>query len=631
MERIAIKSYAAIALTFLFLTVSVIPTFHGHLVNNDQKIYDYFRLKTSWFIDERTENQPSEQFDENPNAIAILNEKIVTTTDRPMNSSWPMQSHDVKHTGRSQYSTADNQGAEIWRVRGDETGAVESSAVIDNTSIIYFGTMGADGSLYALYPNGTLKWKFIIDGVIWSTPAIADDGTIYVATWGGNYGGYLYAIYPNGTMKWVFWHVDSIGCSPSIGSDGTIYFGTMAGYFFAINPNGTEQWRLYLGGSLISSPAIGLDNIIYVGTTSHYLYAVNPNGTIRWQFGAGQFKGNPSIADDGTIYAPSFDGYLYALNPNGTMRWRETTGPSVAGAGVALADDGTIYIGTELLRAYSPNGTLKWSSDVKGDIYGTVPAVSVDGTIYVSAGGSLVAINSDGIEKWRKRLTTAQIHSSPSIGPNDRIYVGSQDYGVMVYGYLHAFGLGPLRADAGGPYSGLASHTPAQFYGIAFGGQPPYTYFWEFGDGNTSDELEPSHLYRDIGTYNVTFTLTDNEGNTSNDTATATITYGPPTVWYIKPEQALYIGNIRICKFPNTLILGKITVQADASHPLLDIDRIEFYLDFELQAVDDTVPYTWTWDQRYPFSAEHTHRIIIKAITTEGTEKTLGKEVHKYF
>ncbi|PNX46643.1 MAG: hypothetical protein BV459_05975, partial [Thermoplasmata archaeon M11B2D] len=137
--------------------------------------------------------------------------------------------------------------------------------------------------------------------------------------------------------------------------------------------------------------------------------------------------------------------------------------------------------------------------------------------------------------------------------------------------------------------------------------------------------------YRDIGTYNVTFTLTDNEGNSSSDTTTATITYGPPTVWYIKPEQALYIANIRICKFPRTLIIGKMTVEADASHPLIGIDRIEFYIDFELQAVDTTPPYTWTWTERYPLRAEHTHRIIIKAITTEGTIATLGREVRKYY
>ncbi len=129
------------------------------------------------------------------------------------------------------------------------------------------------------------------------------------------------------------------------------------------------------------------DGTIYIGSGDNYLYALYPNGTLRWRFETGGYiKGSASIAPDGTIYVPSFDGYFYAVYPNGTMKWRASTGSSVAAAGVALAEDGTIYVGTELLRAYCPNGTLRWSADVQGDIYGTVPAVSGDGTIYVSAG-----------------------------------------------------------------------------------------------------------------------------------------------------------------------------------------------------------------------------------------------------
>jgi len=72
-------------------------------------------------------------------------------------------------------------------VSGDDEGEVESSAVIDSNGIIYFGTMGSDHSLYALYPNGTRKWKYLADDIIWCTPAIADDGTIYIETWVATY------------------------------------------------------------------------------------------------------------------------------------------------------------------------------------------------------------------------------------------------------------------------------------------------------------------------------------------------------------------------------------------------------------------------------------------------------------
>ncbi|PNX52352.1 MAG: hypothetical protein BV458_10030, partial [Thermoplasmata archaeon M9B2D] len=103
--------------------------------------------------------------------------------DGPMDSTWPMQSHDVKHTGWSQYSTENNSGAELWRVKGDWAGVVWSSAVIDINNTIYYGTLGKQ--LFALHPNGTRKWRYHATGLIWCTPALAEDGTLYFTTDGG--------------------------------------------------------------------------------------------------------------------------------------------------------------------------------------------------------------------------------------------------------------------------------------------------------------------------------------------------------------------------------------------------------------------------------------------------------------
>ncbi|MFI1744090.1 gliding motility-associated C-terminal domain-containing protein [Thalassobellus sediminis] len=40
------------------------------------------------------------------------------------------------------------------------------------------------------------------------------------------------------------------------------------------------------------------------------------------------------------------------------------------------------------------------------------------------------------------------------------------------------------------------------------------TYLWVFGDGNTSDEIDPTHTYTTPGTYTVTFTVTNNDAGT---------------------------------------------------------------------------------------------------------------------
>ena len=57
-----------------------------------------------------------------------------------------------------------------------------------------------------------------------------------------------------------------------------------------------------------------------------------------------------------------------------------------------------------------------------------------------------------------------------------------------------------------------------QFTGI---GQDPdgtiASYHWGFGDGQTSDEQNPTHIYENLGTYVATLTVTDNDGATGTD------------------------------------------------------------------------------------------------------------------
>ena len=41
-----------------------------------------------------------------------------------------------------------------------------------------------------------------------------------------------------------------------------------------------------------------------------------------------------------------------------------------------------------------------------------------------------------------------------------------------------------------------------------------YTYAWDFGDGASSAEQSPSHVYAETGAYTVTLRVTDTAGNT---------------------------------------------------------------------------------------------------------------------
>ena len=75
---------------------------------------------------------------------------------------------------------------------------MDSSPAIDNEGTVYFGSN--DSYVYALDPDGKLKWRFKTKGQITSSPAIGPDSTIYQ----GCNDGRLYDLNPDGTQKWYF-------------------------------------------------------------------------------------------------------------------------------------------------------------------------------------------------------------------------------------------------------------------------------------------------------------------------------------------------------------------------------------------------------------------------------------------
>ncbi len=360
--------------------------------------------------------------------------------DGLQDSPWPMFRHDVMHTGGSEYDTSKNYGKEKWRFKVD--GWIDSSPAIAKDGTIYVGACGYYGPLYAIYPNGSLKWEFRTNpssaavGWIKSSPAIAKDGTIYVGSLDMN----LYAINPDGTLKWKFNCHSPVFSSPAIAKDGTIYIGVTGpgwnkGRLYALNPDGTEKWHFDTGWWIYSSPAIGNDGTIYVGSHDCYLYAINPDGTLKWRFKARkEIKSSPAIAKDGTIYVGSWDQYLYAINPDGTLKWKfkATPGSGAIDSSPAIAEDGTIYFGdcAGKLFALNPDGSLKWSIQLTPNsefpIYSS-PAISKEGTIYVGGmDGKLYAIYPDGEIKWKIKLGD-DIVSSPAIAKDGTIYVGGSD------------------------------------------------------------------------------------------------------------------------------------------------------------------------------------------------------------
>jgi outer membrane protein assembly factor BamB len=365
-----------------------------------------------------------------------------------MNNTWLTPgTYPVKAQSRDVYDmTSDwseelpvmitNLGTVKWRYHTSDYRAVVTSPAIGSDGTIYFGAL--NDTLYALNPDGTLKWSYSTNGDVYSSPAIGSDGTVYF----GSYDNYLYALNPDGTLKWRYHAGTSVHSSPAIGSDGTIYFGQMwgeyhHGEFNALNPDGTLKWSYPTDCDIYSSPAIGQDGTIYFGTYSidndNYLYALNPDGSLKWGYSTGHgncIYSSPAIGSDGTIYFIACDWYLYALNSDGILKWRllwpvqftPTCYPAIS-----LGD--TIYASAmPWFNKINPDGIWKWKIFLEP--HGP-PTIGSEGTIYFAGLGGFCALNPDSTMKWYCQIRYPP-SSPPAIGSDGTIYAGSID------GYLYA-------------------------------------------------------------------------------------------------------------------------------------------------------------------------------------------------
>ena len=533
------KIILAFGMVFLFIISTVTPMVFGYNVktsdketitkDNNFENYQYSEYYDCYNINEKSNNikfdgkNVVDQDSSNSNLVFNTGESTKKLGD-PMSSPWPMFCHDVKHSGRSPFSTAENPGIEKWHVRAVQNAYMHGSPVIDTEGTIYT----AGYNIYSINPNGTIKWTYDTNGYIWSTPALDEEGTIYVGT---VYGSNFYAFYPDGNLKWKI-PSGNVFSSPVIGNDGTIYYCDESSHSLrALNSyNGAEKWFYPVGDKTMSSPAIGQDGTVYFGSIDNYLYAINPDGTLKWKFNTKNWvHGSPSVGDDGTVYIGS-DYNLYAIYPNnGTMKWKVNTG--AIWSTPVIDKNGIIYVGSNDGNLYSiyPNGTINWTYYTGGHFwFGNSPALSKEGIIYFGTtsfgGGSahFFALNPDGTEKWR--FNSGWYETSPAIGEDGTVYIASsRDWevrpGVFIHtGYLHAFNYldpnAPLTPDIYGQTNGNAGTE----YEYTFKSTSPINrdvyYYIEWGDGDwtitdwigpydSGEVVKVSHTWSGQGTYTI--------------------------------------------------------------------------------------------------------------------------------
>ncbi len=158
-------------------------------------------------------------------------------------------------------------------------GYVTSSPALGSDGTVYVGAF--DGSLHALDPNtGLARWSFPTADHIYSSPALASDAqdatsAIYIASADGS----VYAVRPDGTQIWRYDTGEPVRSSPVLGRtpDGSgeiVYVGSSNGKLYALDAaTGARRWSfdttpmnaaLRDRNDLNGSPALGKRGV-YIG------------------------------------------------------------------------------------------------------------------------------------------------------------------------------------------------------------------------------------------------------------------------------------------------------------------------------------------------------------------------------
>ena len=322
------------------------------------------------------------------------------------------------------------------------------------------------------------------------------------------------------------------------------------------------------------------DNVIIPCTNCLLIY--KDNGNILKSVLNGGRKYSPTVVKD-NIYVSNSYGKIYSMDLEGNINWEFDSYPEYTddhngyeASKITVDNDGCIYLSHAIYHPCSPSRIVK--------IGNILPSEKPNKPIGYSLGekDQLLSFDFTGIltylYKLMYKIDWGDGTTSGWLGPFDseenfsllHKWINDGEYDIRVKsskqinikllqsdwsdpltitivddGY-------PLTISAYGPYEGYVGDE-IQFTGIVIGGEAPYTYHWDFGDGTivegtTSDEQNPIHVYYDdsgYGSYDVTFTVTDDEGTIKlSDTEAVIHALLPIKIDLNKPYQSFVYESI---------------------------------------------------------------------------------------
>jgi len=181
--------------------------------------------------------------------------------------------------------------------------------------------------------------------------------------------------------------------------------------------------------------------------------------------------------------------------------------------------------------------------------------------------GTRLVVQSSGLSPAGFGVMESSVYA---LGPDANAYAsffnGGADVSALALSFKPVGVPDPLEVTAAGVPSSGQAPLEVMFTTSVVGGKPPYTYAWTFGDGGTSVEQNPTHVYAAGGTFLATVTVTDASIETGSASVTTTVSSGPSNL------------SVEATVTPNW---GPVAPLATA---------------FTAKALGGTAPYTYAWD-----------------------------------
>ena len=284
-----------------------------------------------------------------------------------------------------------------------------------------------------------------------TSPAVGNDGVIYIASLDN----FIYGIdSKNGEVKWEVRTGDANISSPLLDNKGNLYVGSNDGRLYAIATSSTgpakSPWPMYAQNAQRTHRPLTKSELAAFSKPEAKAHSKivpvfpKPNvkpGTTLWEWTSKDARpvGTPSLGYNGKIYVSGHSGALVkAIDRISGKLISKSILEGYVGAHVALTitSTGSIFLAgskqnISLHSNKTTNGVnvLNWHNPERLGTGTASVALGSNGLAYYTTGGDrkIVAVEvGTGKKKW-EYITKNTLLVSPSIGPDNTVYVGCMD------------------------------------------------------------------------------------------------------------------------------------------------------------------------------------------------------------